>query len=107
MVLVEQLALQAREERLGHGVVVGVRDGADRGSGSTWNDDVVELVASELSHLEDAGTWEVDALVALQIDGDDGWGIIDTEGNVTMRILASGLAGLSSDDEGRGPGELT
>ena len=65
-----------------------------------WNDELLELAASDLTHLEDDGTWEVDAIVTLKVAGGDGFGILDTEGNVTMRFLASELTGFRNQEAG-------
>ncbi len=57
-----------------------------------WNDEIVLLRAEGVTFLEDRGTWECDAIVRqpdLDELGGRGFGVVDTDGVVTLRFRAT------------------
>lgn len=56
-----------------------------------WDETTALITAAGVTLLVDTGTWEADAVVRVpELDGDGrlGYGIIDTEGTVTLRFAA-------------------
>lgn len=64
-----------------------------------WNDKVLEVLATGTDKVEDLGACEIDALVSLDVNGVDGYGIVDSDGNVTLRFVAERLTGLPTEGE--------
>ena len=62
-----------------------------------WNDELLELAAPDLTYLVDNGTWDIDAIVHLDVAGDEGFGILSSEGKVTLRFLAKALLDLPQE----------
>ncbi len=61
-----------------------------------WDETTKIVTATGVTQLFDTGTWEVDAIVRVaELDDDDqglmGYGIVDTEDNVTLRFAAREL----------------
>ena len=60
-----------------------------------WDESEKEVVATGVGRLQDAGTWECDAVVRdPSFDDDDriGYAVIDTEGNRTLQFSACDIA---------------
>jgi hypothetical protein len=56
-----------------------------------WDESTKIVTAYGVTKLIDVGTWEVDALVHVpELDGDglSGYGIVDTEDNLTLQFTA-------------------
>jgi hypothetical protein len=56
-----------------------------------WDESTKIVTAFGVTDLVDVGTWEVDAIVRVpELDGDglSGYGIVDTEDNLTLRFAA-------------------
>jgi hypothetical protein len=56
-----------------------------------WDETTKIIKAFGVTQLCDVGTWEVDAIVRvpeLDREGLSGYGILDTENNVTLRFIA-------------------
>lgn len=73
-----------------------------------WNDEMGQIVATDLRCLTDGGTYECDAIVRVpELDSDDGrgYGVVSADGMVTLRFSAGLLEFVGPPRET--PGEPT